>query len=650
MSLLSSNNLPYHRRKTRLVYVGQVAVGGNAPVRVQSMTTSDTKDTASIIPEIEGLVNAGCEIVRVTVPTQADCDNLPTIRAEMKKRGIKVPLVADIHFTPSIAMKVVEYVEKVRINPGNFVDKKLFKVWEYNDQQYTEELERLREKFSPLVLKCKEYGIAMRIGTNHGSLSDRILNRYGDTPQGMVESAFEFLKICEDFNYHDIILSMKASNVQVMIEAYRLLAKRLEETKRDYPFHLGVTEAGSGAEGRVKSAIGIGALLEDGIGDTVRVSLTEDSIHEIPVAYQLVAKYNALHALSLTQKSFDVSSSHPPKIYSQRKESGRGEPIRVWATWGDQNKKTFIQDYYSYSQSQNGKERPIEGIEIDGDSLSDTEIQQGALKLQGISLSLKTSFPEKALKYLDTFSKITGSLSTSMNLSLWEPVIQKVIHKEKIIEWNLKLEEGEISVSSERINSLIQLSRSSFCFSLSADQPVWAYRKLVEILETRKINVPIHLRYHTKPTEAPLLAPSIALGSLLNDGIGNSLQIESILSLGETIDLAYNILQGCRQRISKTEYISCPSCGRTQFDLQTTTERIRQKTSHLVGVKIAVMGCVVNGPGEMADADFGYVGTGPKKVSLYIGKECVERNISEQEALDRLISLIKSQNRWVDPI
>ena len=568
---MSDNSIIYTRRPTRTVFVGQVAVGGNAPIRVQSMTTSDTKDTANLIPEIEALVNAGCEIVRVTVPTQADCDNLPIIRAEMKKRGLKVPLVADIHFTPSIALKSVEFVEKVRINPGNFVDKKLFKVWEYTDQQYQEELSRLHEKFSPLVLKCKEYGIAMRIGTNHGSLSDRIMNRYGDTPAGMVESAMEFLKICEDHDYKNIILSMKASNVQVMIEAYRLLAKRLLETNRDYPFHLGVTEAGFGKEGRVKSAIGIGTLLEEGIGDTIRVSLTEDSVHEVPVAFQLVSKYNSLHALNLGKpdKSYKLPDLQP--------KTPNPDPVRVWIP-----SNFSAQEIETYQKSSDGKERPIEGID------------QTDIRLQPKNLEEIPSLLDKALLELSK-------------------------------------------------------TKTTKIFSVEAFDRVSAYRRLSEELNKRKIQAQIHLRYRELPNENPLLAASIFLGSLLNDGIGQSVEIESSLSLQDTMDLSYDILQGCRLRISKTEYISCPSCGRTQFDLQTTTDKIKNVTSHLKGVKIAVMGCIVNGPGEMADADFGYVGTGPKKVSLYVGKECVERNIPEAEALDRLVSLIKTHNRWVAP-
>lgn len=580
--------LSYCRRKTRTVYVGPIGVGGNYPIRCQSMTTNDTKNTPAVVDEIAGLVDVGCEIVRVTVPTQADCDNLPNIRQELKKRGLKVPLVADIHFTPSIALKAVEYVEKVRINPGNFVDKKLFKTFEYTDAQYNEELERLREKFLPLVLKCREYGIAMRIGTNHGSLSDRIMNRFGDTPEGMVESALEFARICEDQGYRDLIFSMKASNVQVMTAAYRLLAQKMEESGRDYPFHLGVTEAGAGAEGRIKSAIGIGSLLEDGIGDTVRVSLTEDSVHEVPVVYQLIQKYNWLHAAdgfrnheALSERSgvtkdraLDYSRRKTRRIMVGPIAHGENEPIRVWVQVPSSRMEKFKKEYEIYHQSPEGKNTPLEGVEIIPDDSSE-------------------SLPSL----------------------------------------------GDIPVIIQTDNPLLSVSSTS---------PVYAYRRFAEELENQSPLAPIILRYCPGEFDDFLLSPSVILGSLLLDGLGDAISLPLKSSLSETIELAYNILQGARLRISKTEYISCPSCGRTQFDLQTTTERIRQKTSHLKGVKIAVMGCIVNGPGEMADADFGYVGTGPKKVSLYVGKECVERNIPETAALGKLIGLIKIHDKWVD--
>lgn len=647
----------YKRRPTRVVWVGQIGLGGNYPIRVQSMTTSDTKDTPNLIKEIEGLVTAGCEIVRVTVPTPADAKNLPNIRAEMKKRGIKVPLVADIHFTPSVALEVVPFVEKVRINPGNFADKKLFKVLEYTDQQYAEELERIREKFTPLVLKCKEYGVAMRIGTNHGSLSDRIMNRYGDTPEGMVESALEFLRIAKDLDYNDIVLSMKASNVQVMIEAYRKLAERLKAEGMDYPFHLGVTEAGEGEEGRIKSSIGIGSLLEDGIGDTIRVSLTEDAIFEVPVAFQLVKKYNALHIQELAKKDFSQETKMPDflapmaKAYERRKTKkismgpfahGNSEPIRLWSALQADEIEEFTKNYENYLKTPNGQMQPLEGIELQGE-IKPEKISE--LKKFKLGASLKTDDPKTAQEKMDFVDKIVALISETKS---WSPVIQNAKEKNRVIEWcfaprmqNLK---GEIQ---KVINECQQESFDNYLFSLNSSSMA-DYRNLIQTLGKLNCLAPVHLRYQQGVDDSPLLHPAIMLGGLLCDGIGDSVQLDTSLSFFDNISNAYNIMQGSRVRTSKTEYISCPSCGRTQFDLQTTTEKIRKVTSHLKGVKVAVMGCVVNGPGEMADADFGYVGTGPKKISLYVGQECVERNIKEEEAVERLIALIKKYNMWVD--
>lgn len=661
MNVTTDRPLSYHRRKTRTVYIGQVAVGGNNPIRCQSMTTSDTKNTQSVVDEIQELVDAGCEIVRVTVPTQADCDNLPNIRSALKKKGLKVPLVADIHFTPSIAMKVVEFVEKVRINPGNFVDKKLFKTFEYTDSQYNEEVERLREKFLPLVLKCKKYGISMRIGTNHGSLSDRIMNRYGDTPEGMVESALEFARICEDHGYKDLIFSMKASNVCVMTAAYRLLAQKMGNSKRDYPFHLGVTEAGAGEEGRIKSAIGIGALLEDGIGDTVRVSLTEDSVHEVPVVYQLIQKYNLLHAMngfskreegegewfSVDDKQNDIPASkrrHTPTVNVGSIPHGWGEPVRVWMGVSKKDSSSFLQQYKNYENNPLSKDQPLEGIEADDESLLPS------LSKLSIPLSFKTDNPEKALHALPLCHKIIAVVfdkSSEINPQ-WENVVKTCANQGGVIEWMVNGSESLL----EKIKKTSQLTNAHPVFySVLSDHPVYAYRKLAKALDQAGTKGLIHLRCLPSHHDQPMLSASTVLGALLLDGLGDSLQINSrnsdTLSICDMLSLSYNILQGARLRISKTEYISCPSCGRTQFDLQTTTDRIRKETRHLKGVKIAVMGCIVNGPGEMADADFGYVGTGPKKVSLYVGKECVERNIPEESAVERLIHLIKANNQWI---
>ncbi|MBX7147634.1 (E)-4-hydroxy-3-methylbut-2-enyl-diphosphate synthase [bacterium] len=627
--------ISYNRRKTHPVWVGGIAVGGSFPIRVQSMCTSDTKNTEAVIREMEGLVQAGCEIIRVTVPTQADCDNLPNIRAAMKARGIKVPLVADIHFTPSIAMQVVEYVDKVRINPGNFVDKKLFKSKEYTDDEYAAELTRIREKFVPLVLKCQEHNVAMRIGTNHGSLSDRIMNRYGDTPLGMVESALEFLRIAEELNYRQIILSMKASNVQVMTEAYRLLASRLDQLGWHYPLHLGVTEAGEGEDGRIKSAIGIGSLLEDGLGDTIRVSLTEDSIYEVPVAYGLVQKYNNLFH-DKNDGVFKGDDFH----YARRSSSesvvgalglGSHHPIRVAIAFDASNKEKFEKEYQDYLYDRSGLEMPLEIIEWQADDKTNPQDLVSLINRFHTTGGFRTK-PELALvtscveliKQAKGFSKI-----------VWLGLDHLTEVKELCKKQNLFL---EVRLQESQISNAASLGVSSI--SLDTKNSVYAYRKLASLLGQTLINITL--------SSSSLLSLSISGGCLLNDGIGDSICLSGFGDISSTVRLSYNILQGARLRITKTEYISCPSCGRTLFDLQTTTDKIRQVTNHLKGVKIAVMGCIVNGPGEMADADFGYVGTGPKKVSLYVGKDCVERNIPEEEAVGSLVNLIKKHGRWVE--
>lgn len=570
----------YRRRLARTVTIGDVKLGSDYPIRVQSMITSDTQDTLGTVSEMERLAHAGCEIIRVTVPTKADADNLPNIRAEMKKRGITMPVVADIHFTPSVAMMVVEHVEKVRINPGNFADKKKFRVFDFTDAEYQEEIERIREKFAPLVLKCKEYGRAMRIGVNHGSLSDRIMNRYGDTTHGMVESALEFARICEDLGFHNFVFSMKSSNPIVMIEAYRLLAKRLDTLGMHYPFHLGVTEAGNGEDGRIKSAIGIGALLEDGIGDTVRVSLTEDSEYEIPVAYDLVRKFNQA---------------------VNREPSSKSSPTLPW-------------DPYHYERR------------------ASTEVKLGNLTIGGtapIRVAAATATPDAPPPEMPPpppvsdlasladsktpvfFDLNAASRATGLN---WEAILEKSRH-------------------ADNPNILFTLSNAT----------LFDYRRLAALLKHYGISAPIHLFFdHTPGYSNALLGYAVMAGSLLCDGIGDSLDVGAA-------GLAYNILQASGLRIFKADFVSCPSCGRTQFDLQTTTARIKSKFGHLKGVKIAIMGCIVNGPGEMADAHFGYVGAGSKKIDLYVGKECVTRGIDESLADEKLKELIETHGAWVEP-
>jgi (E)-4-hydroxy-3-methylbut-2-enyl-diphosphate synthase len=594
----------YRRRPSRTVLVGKVGVGGANPIRVQSMLTCDTMDTAKSIAQTLDLVAVGCEIVRITAPTVKDAANLENIVSGLRAQSCQVPIVADIHFKPEAAMEAAKWVEKVRINPGNYADSKKFKILEYTDAEYAAELERIRERFTPLVRFCKEHGRAMRIGTNHGSLSDRIMNRYGDTPLGMVESALEFARIARELDYHDFIFSMKASNPKVMIEAYRLLAARLDECAQDeavepgaphswsYPIHLGVTEAGDGEDGRIKSAIGIGSLLNDGIGDTIRVSLTEDSVHEIPVARALVEICTG--AGLRDPATLRASADKPPLSY----------------------------DPFSY------RRRATERLEIDA-------VQVGG---------------EETVRVFTSDAKWNALAHKLDRLGDFKP--------EAIVEAS-----GVASVDP-RDQALIEGINGGplpqfVTVAEGIDLPVIAaFRMLAARLEERH---PILLKDTLQPAGAAgsashtgedflhtLLRAATNVGALLCDGIGDAVLIQGEEAPGQSLRIAYNILQAAGTRIFKTDYVACPSCGRTLFDLQSTTARIKAATSHLKGVKIAIMGCIVNGPGEMADADFGYVGGAPGKVNLYVGKQAVKFNIPEAEAVDRLVDLIREHGKWVD--
>ncbi|OOV48209.1 4-hydroxy-3-methylbut-2-en-1-yl diphosphate synthase [Leptospira kirschneri serovar Pomona] len=649
----------YQRRKSREVKVGDVKVGGNNPIVIQSMINSDTTDTQGSVKQILELERAGCEIVRLTVPSQADADNLPSIRQELKKAGSKVPLVADIHFTPSVAMKAVEYVEKVRINPGNFADKKKFAVRDYTDSEYNEELERISTVFSPLVLRCKELGVSMRIGTNHGSLSDRIMNRYGDTPLGMVESALEFIHIAESLGYYDIIVSMKASNPQVMVQAYRMLASRFNELKMDYPLHLGVTEAGDGNDGRIKSAIGIGSLLEDGLGDTIRVSLTEDPVLEVPVAKLIADKFNkktsnpnSAKGYSEFRNPFSYNRFYSSEIKFAQFEAGENHPVRVETILPFENSNSFLANVAKLYQY--GKPLSIEPESILVDSpLPDQlkEISEAAATLSipvGILLSKNVSLNEKLQKELLSFPKI-----------VFDPFLQ-FQDGEKMLSF-LKERQyaglfSEIHTNGDKIDflrglpdTLSEIGIKNVLFSLDSKEILYDYRKLGNILSSFEFPILLHGSF-SNPEEA-LYNSAIGIGGLLIDGIGDLIRISTpkIKDIEEIFQLSYDLLQGTRLRLTKTEYISCPSCGRTLFDLQETTARIKSRTGHLKGVKIAVMGCIVNGPGEMADADFGYVGAGPGKVHLYRGKEIVLKNVPSEIADEKLVQLIKDNGLWSDP-
>jgi (E)-4-hydroxy-3-methylbut-2-enyl-diphosphate synthase len=569
------------RRPSRAVRVGSTGIGGENPVRVQSMLTCDTMDTEACVRDSIALADVGCEIVRITAPTVKDARNLEPIRDALRARGCNVPLVADIHFKPEAALESAKWVEKVRVNPGNYADSKKFAVREYTDNQYAEEIGRIREKFAPLVKLCRERGVSMRIGTNHGSLSDRIMNRYGDTPLGMVESALEFARIAREMNYHDFVFSMKASNPKVMIAAYRLLVSRLAAEGPDwnYPIHLGVTEAGDGEDGRIKSAVGIGSLLADGIGDTIRVSLTEDSVHEIPVAKELVA------------------------LFAENCEG-----------WTGSEKLSF--DPFSYTR------RASEKLTINGIPLGSDEVPRVVV----------------TRKHYDAVAHKLSALGDFQPELVYEDL--------PIVEIDPR-NAGEVAELNARSQACLVTVKDGL------DLPVIAaFRLLAAKVEARH---PILLKDSLDPRPDPqapfvrtLLAASARLGSLLCDGIGDAILLRTEDAPGQMLRLSYNILQAVGARIFKTDYVACPSCGRTLFNLQETTARIKAVTQHLKGVKLAIMGCIVNGPGEMADADFGYVGGAPGKVNLYVGKKAVKFNIPEAEAVDRLVDLIKEHGRWVE--
>lgn len=628
----------YSRFITRVVNIGDVQLGGYNPIRVQSMTTTDTMNTQATVEQSIRMIEAGCELVRITAPSKVEADNLGVIKSELRKRGYNTPLVADIHFTPNAAEIAARLVEKVRVNPGNYADKKKFELLDYSDEQYERELERIRTKFIPLVKICKEYGTAMRIGTNHGSLSDRILSRYGDTPLGMVESAMEFIRICEEFDYHNIVISMKASNAQVMVQAYRLLVATMLQNNMSYPLHLGVTEAGDGEDGRIKSAVGIGTLLEDGLGDTVRVSLTEEPEAEIPVAQALIRPYNERRLL---QKPIKAITTYPinPFDYSKRHSheismvGGKNVP-RVIADFKDiriENQAYLFRVGYSYSV-------PLDKWNISDMACDFLYVGKGSLQFE-----------------------IPGTLGIIQDSHYWQsnkpnhyPAFTvEDFRNHKTCAETLNFLFCDASDLSEEIFDLLLQHRTLVCLLQSNNEHAMAEQRrfFVELLERNITNpVIIHRSFTSKTTDDFMLGASTGVGALLIDGLGDGVMIsyddERMHKLVN--DTCLGILQATRTRISKTEYISCPSCGRTLFDLQETTSMIRSRTSHLKGVKIGIMGCIVNGPGEMADADYGYVGSGPGKITLYKGKDVVKKNVPTENAVDELIELIKTGGDWVD--
>ena len=629
----------YSRFKTREVQVGNVKIGGDNPIVVQSMTTTDTMDTEATVEQSIRMIDAGCQLVRITAPSKREAENLRNIKNELVKRGYHTPLVADIHFTPNAAEIAAKIVEKVRVNPGNYADKKKFEHIEYTDEEYQKELDRIRVRFLPLVKICKEHGTAMRIGTNHGSLSDRILSRYGDTALGMVESAMEFLRICESEGYHNIVLSMKSSNTQVMVEAYRLLVNHMMTAGMNYPLHLGVTEAGEGEDGRIKSAVGIGTLLEDGLGDTVRVSLTEEPEFEIPVAQELV------------------------KRYSSRNEHQNIQPIEHYPIHPfEYNRRQTNQVLNIGSGS-----APV----VVADLSLKSEIKPSSLFAYGYQYSVpldKWNITDQAADYIFVNNKtidfeIPGTLGVIQTHKTWIKNRDKPRHFPFFTakEYSPDVEKSATlnmvyCCVEDLTEGLIQLLKKDETVVIMLDtyneHGMAEQRKVVVELIQNECDTPVIIgrAYGNLSADQLQLQSATDMGALLIDGIGDGVFLAAENCGPERMinQTAFGIVQASRTRISKTEYISCPSCGRTLFDLQEVTAKIRSRTEHLKGVKIGIMGCIVNGPGEMADADYGYVGTGPGKISLYKEKEVVKRNVPEKQAVDDLISLIKEHGDWIE--
>jgi len=611
------------RRKTRVVQIGDLPLGGSNPIRIQSMTTTDTMDTHSTVEQSIRMIEAGSEYVRITAPSIKEAENLANIRDELHRRGYKTPLIADIHFTPNAAETAARIVEKVRVNPGNYADKKKFQITEYTEQSYQDELDRIYKRFTPLIKICKEYGTAMRIGTNHGSLSDRIMNRYGDTALGMVESALEFLRMCEDQRYYDIVLSMKSSNPLVMVEANRLLVNRMDAEKMNYPLHLGVTEAGEGEDGRIKSAIGIGTLLEDGLGDTIRVSLTEEPEAELPVAQAIVNRYQT-NAVTSVENPTPTSPINPFE-YSRRKtvEVGQTGGLLIPQVIADirlksHNPLSVIPDFLM-SQS----DTAVDSIAV-GSTLPDLIPSEKQIILDYQSWASQ-SHPQGVVPAMDwqTFTEIPKPPDVPFYIS--------------------------IDVETQIPNELNFPSNAILVLSSTEPRKFHMYRRFIFSLidQNKKIPVLLSTGHFDEVEESLLIHHAIELGGLFLDGLGDGIWIDQPTPY--LLNVVFGILQSTRLRITRTEYISCPSCGRTLFDLQETSQQIRNATGHLKGLKIGIMGCIVNGPGEMADADFGYVGTGKGQVSLFRGKEIVMRNIPSSSAVEALIKLIKDEGKWVDP-
>lgn len=619
------------RFETREVKVGITAIGGKNPIRIQSMTTTDTMDTNGSVEQSIRMIDAGCELVRLTAPSRKEAENLGEIKKELVKRGYNTPLVADIHFTPNAAEIAAKLIEKVRVNPGNYADKKKFEEIDYTNESYQAELIRIEEKFTPLVLLCKEQGTAMRIGTNHGSLSDRILSRYGDTPEGMVQSAMEFIHICRKNDYHDLVISMKASNTLVMVQAYRLLVQTMKEQGMNYPLHLGVTEAGDGEDGRIKSAVGIGALLEDGLGDTIRVSLTEDPEFEIPVAQKLVQKFEKTNTKKLNYLSkieFDFFH-HNKRITKPLLNIGGSNTSIVFADLSKKKEIVSTNFYgfgYAYSE-------PLDKWNIFDQAADYVYLGDNSIDFE-IPGTIRLVQNYKAWK--------THGRADAYPLCTLEEYEQ---HKPETSAFIL------LDIDTDFDISLLPTQNVVYIIESREQQKTQIIRKFQHELAKNNNQTPVILRlnYDISDLETLQLYASSDAGIHFIDGFGDGLWITAPQPIVDLNSLSFGILQATRTRISKTEYISCPSCGRTLFDLQETTAKIRERTSHLKGIKIGIMGCIVNGPGEMADADYGYVGTGPGKINLYKEKTVVKKNVSEDEAVDALIQLIRDHGDWIEP-
>ncbi|MXV17205.1 (E)-4-hydroxy-3-methylbut-2-enyl-diphosphate synthase [Hufsiella ginkgonis] len=659
----------YSRWLTREVFIGDIPMGGLNPIRIQSMTTTDTMDTIGTVEQSIRMVNAGCEYVRITAPSIKEAYNLAVIKSELHKRGYKVPLVADIHFTPNAAEVAARIVEKVRVNPGNYADKKKFDQLEYTDTEYQAELDRIYQKFTPLVNICKEYGTAMRIGTNHGSLSDRIMSRYGDTPRGMVESAMEFMRMCENLGYYNLVVSMKSSNPQVMVQAYRLLVETMIAEGMNYPLHLGVTEAGDGEDGRIKSAVGIGTLLEDGLGDTVRVSLTEEPEAEAPVAIELVNRYTArAESLRKEAESLKYKAESSSVTPDRQPASNPGFPAG-YSPYRYEKRYTYEANAFI-----GGHMVPRVVLDLSRANLKDPAVLNDAGYLYSPLLD-KYHMADQSVDFvylgdnLPSFN-FPGNLKQLYHYPTWETLADKAnCHPVYGLE--------EYNTTTSRCPALNLVRLTPADLETEAFANIRLDNTLVFVLETEAIHgmadqrgfffqllgmgceVPVIIRrsyqlsavsYQPEETTRLQLYAATDLGGLLVDGFGDGIWIDAPHIPANVItSVSFGILQATRSRISKTEYISCPSCGRTLFDLQETTQMIRGRTSHLKGLKIGIMGCIVNGPGEMADADYGYVGAGPGKITLYRGKEVVKKNVNTGQALDELIGIITADGNWVDP-